>query len=170
MPFLISISKKRPASAPAVALETMTLAIHAGKVTLVPALTYTEPYEVPMDEIEYNAPTLVSRERFAETIDFPMYDGRHSINLRAPLPDLKRMNYASIEEMVSDAWVSPTTVELKLPVAISKSQKMLAEGRSLVTRERTAESMAKPPLPSRYSKYEESIPHGSRSSPKRLSE
>ena len=59
-----------------VEVETVILSIHSGTDTLAPALTDTEPYEVPMDEIEYNAPTLVSRERFAETIDFPMHDGK----------------------------------------------------------------------------------------------
>ena len=65
-----------------------------------------------MDEIAYNAPTLVSRERFSETIDFLMYDAKHSITIRIPVPDLKIITDASIEEMVSDAWVSPTAVEL----------------------------------------------------------
>ena len=54
--------------------------------------------------------------------------------------------------------MAPTAVELKLPVAIEKSRKMPAEGRSLVTCERTTESMAKPPLPSSYVKFDESTP------------
>ena len=57
-------------------VETVILSIHAGTVIIVLAVTDTAPYEVPMDEIEYNAPTLVSRERFAETNDFPMYDAK----------------------------------------------------------------------------------------------
>ena len=47
-----------------VEVETVILSIHAGTVNIVPALTDTEPYEVPVEEIEYNAPTPVSRERF----------------------------------------------------------------------------------------------------------
>ena len=49
-----------------------------------------------------------------------MYDAKSSITLRIPVPDLKRITYASIEEMVSDAWVSPIAVELRLLVAIAK--------------------------------------------------
>ena len=60
--------------------------------------------------------------------------------------------------MVFDAWVSPTAVQLRLLVAIAKARKMRAEGRELVTRERTTESMGRPPLPSSYVKFEESIP------------
>jgi hypothetical protein len=63
-----------------------------------------------MDDIAFNDPTIVSRERFSETIDFPMYDAKNNITLRIPSPDLKRITYASIEEMFSDAWVSPTAV------------------------------------------------------------
>ena len=57
-----------------------------------------------------------------------------------------------------DARVSPTAVDLRLLVVIAKSRKMRAEGCELVTRERTTDSMAKPPLPSSYVKLEESIP------------
>ena len=49
-----------------------------------------------------------------------MYDARNSITLRIPFPDLKRMSYASIAEMVLDAWASPTAVELKIIVAIAE--------------------------------------------------
>ena len=49
-----------------------------------------------------------------------MYDAQDSIPRRIPVPDLKRMTYASVEEMVADAWVSPTAVQLKLLVAIAK--------------------------------------------------
>ena len=66
-----------------------------------------------------------------------------SITLRIPVPELRRMSHASIEEMVLDAWVSPTAVELKIPVAIAKARKMQAEGRTLVTRERTTANMDK---------------------------
>jgi hypothetical protein len=72
-----------------------------------------------------------------------MYDAKNSITLRIPALDLKRMYYASIEVMVLDAWVSPTAVELEIPVAIAKARKMQAEGRTLFTRERTTASMEK---------------------------
>jgi hypothetical protein len=49
--------------------------------------------------------------------------------------------YATIEEMVLDAWVLPTAVELKIPVAIAKSRKMQAQGCELVTRGRTTTTM-----------------------------
>ena len=75
-----------------------------------------------------DAPTLVSRERFSETLGVPMYDAKDSMTLCTPVPGLKRMTYASSEEMVSDAWVSPTTVELRLLVATAKARKMRADG------------------------------------------
>ena len=50
-----------------------------------------------------------------------MYDAKNSITLRIAVPALKRMTYATIEDMFLDAWVSPTTVEFKIPVAIKKS-------------------------------------------------
>ena len=77
-----------------------------------------------------------------------MYDAKNSITLRIPVPDLKRITYAAIEERVSDAWVSPTAVELRLLVAIAKARKMRAEGGVLVTHERATESMERPPIPS----------------------
>ena len=48
------------------------------------------------------------------------------------------MAYVSFEEMVHDAWMSPTAVELQIPTAIVKARKMQAEGRSLVTRQRSS--------------------------------
>ena len=83
----------------------------------------------------------MSRERSAGATEFPMYYAWNSITLRIPVPDLKRTYYASIEEMVLDAWVSPTAVELNIPVAIANARKMQAEGRTLVTRGRTTASM-----------------------------
>ena len=47
---------------------------------------------------------------------------------------------------------------LKNPVAVAKARRMQAEGRTLVTRERTAASTLVPPFPSRYVKFAESIP------------
>ena len=52
------------------AVATLHLAIHAGTVTLVPAIAEADLAEVPPDQIDYNAPTLVSREREAEIPDF----------------------------------------------------------------------------------------------------
>ena len=101
------------------------MSIHVGTVILVPVSTDTEPYEVPMDEIEYNAPILVSRDRFAEAID-SLCMTQNNITLCIPIPDLRRNTYASIEEMVSDAWVSLEPVEIRLIVAIAKSRRMNA--------------------------------------------
>ena len=124
-------------------LHNVIIAIQAGTATLVPALTDVEPTDVPPADIPYDAPNLVSRERSIGAADFPMYDARNSITLRIPVLDLKRASYASIADMVLDAWVSPTAVELKIPVAIAKARKMQAEGRTLVTRERTTASIEK---------------------------
>ena len=68
------------------------------------------------------------------------------------------MAYVSFEEMVHDAWMSPTAVELRIPTAIAKARKMQAEGRTLVTRERSTSGTLIPPFPSRYVKFAESIP------------
>ena len=54
--------------------------------------------------------------------------------------------------------MSPTAVELQIPTAIVKARKMQAEGRILVTRERSTSSTTVPPFPSRYVKFAESIP------------
>ena len=112
-------------------------------MTLVPALTVADTTEVPPAENPYDAPTPASRERPPGSTDFPMSDAKNSITLRIPVPDLKRVSYATIDEMVLDAWVSPTAVELNILVAIAKACKMQAEGRTLVTRERTTASMGK---------------------------
>jgi hypothetical protein len=68
------------------------------------------------------------------------------------------MAYVSFEEMVHDAWMSPTEVELQIPTAIVNARNMQAEGRSLVTRERSTSGTLIPPFPSRYVKFAESIP------------
>ena len=47
---------------PGMAVETLLLTIQSGTVTLVPAVVEADIDEVPPDEIDYNAPTLVSRE------------------------------------------------------------------------------------------------------------
>ena len=60
--------------------------------------------------------------------------------------------------MVHDAWMSHTAVELQIPTAIVKARKMQAEGRILVTRERSTSGTTVPPFPSRYVKFAESIP------------
>ena len=68
------------------------------------------------------------------------------------------MAYFSFEEMVHASWMSPTVVELQMPTAIVKARKMQAEGRILVTRERSTSSTFIPPFPSRYINFAESIP------------
>jgi hypothetical protein len=45
------------------------LIMQSGTVTLIPATTETDSIEVPPDEIHYNAPTIVSCERFTEVYD-----------------------------------------------------------------------------------------------------
>ena len=60
--------------------------------------------------------------------------------------------------MVHDAWMSPTPVELNIPTAIAKARRMQAEGRTLVTRERSTSGTLIPPFLSRYVKFAESIP------------
>jgi hypothetical protein len=50
-----------------------------------------------------------------------MYDAKNNITLRIPVPDLKRTTLCfNRRKTVSDAWVSPTTVELRLIVAMGK--------------------------------------------------
>ena len=68
------------------------------------------------------------------------------------------MAYVSHEEMVHDAWMSPTAVELTIPTAIAKARKMQAEGRILVTRERSTSGALIPPFPTRYITFAERIP------------
>ena len=68
------------------------------------------------------------------------------------------MAYVSFEENVHDAWMSPTAVELQMPTAIVKGRKMQAEGRILVTRERSTSGTLVPQFPTRYVKFAESIP------------
>ena len=99
LPFLKSISKSAGIRilSQGWTVKIVVLSIQAGTVILVPALTDSYSYETPLDEIAFNAPTPVSRERFSETIDFPMYDAKHSITLRIPVPVLQRFTYASIE-------------------------------------------------------------------------
>ena len=76
----------------------------------------------------------------------------NSVTLRMPAHQLRRMAYVSFEDMAHDAWVSPTAVELKIPTAIAKARRMQAEGRTLVTRERSTSGTLIPPFPSRYVK------------------
>ena len=58
--------------APEMAVETLFLTIQSGTVTLVPVVIEADIDEVPPDEIDYNAPTPVSRERVAEIPDLTM--------------------------------------------------------------------------------------------------
>ena len=112
----------------------------------------------PMDVVDDNALIIIPRAQFSETIDFPMCDAKNSITVRIQIPDLKKITFVAMEEMVSDAWVSPTAVELRLPIAIAQARKMRAESRAPFMRERATESMERPPLASSYVKLEESIP------------
>ena len=98
-------------------METVHLTSQSGTVTLVPVVVDVDFLEVVPDEIDYNAPTPVSRERLAEIHDFPMVGTSNSVTLRIPASQLRNMAYVSFEEMVHDAWMSPTAVELKNPTA-----------------------------------------------------
>ena len=68
------------------------------------------------------------------------------------------MAYVSFEEMVHDAWMSPTVVELQIPTAIVKARKMQAEGRIFATCERSTSGTTAPPFAPRYANFVESIP------------
>ena len=72
--------------------------------------------------------------------------------------------------MVADAWISPTVVELKLPVAIATIRNKKAAGFQIVTRERTTDSKYVVPPPSSYVRYRESLAYGPRSCTPRLPE
>ena len=52
----------------------------------------------------------------------------------------------------------PTAVEHQIPTAIVHARKMQAEGRILVTRERSTSGTFIPPFPSRYVKFAKSTP------------
>ena len=121
---------------PGMAVETLLLTIQSGTVTLVPAVVEADIDEVPLDEIDCNAPTLVSRDRMAEIPDLTMVDTSNSVTPRVSSSTAEKMAYVPFEEMVHDAWMSPTAVELQIPTVIVKARKMQAEGRILVMRER----------------------------------
>ena len=57
-----------------------------------------------------------------------MYDSTNSITLLVQLPDFRQMAYVSIDDMVAGAWISPTVVELNLPVAIANIRNKLVAG------------------------------------------
>ena len=59
---------------PGMAVETLLLTVQSGTITLVPAVVEADIDEIPPDEIDYNAPTPVSRERVAEVPDLTMMD------------------------------------------------------------------------------------------------
>ena len=87
-----------------------------------------------------------------------MVDTSNSVTLRIPAHPLRKMAYISFEDMVHDAWMSPTAVELTNPTAIVKARRMQAEGRALVARERSTSGTLIPPFSSRYVRFVESIP------------
>ena len=89
------------------AADTLILTFQSGTVTLVPAIVETDLAEVLPDEIDYNAPTPIPRERVSEILDFPMVDPSNSVTLRIPARQLRKMAYVSFEEMVHDAGCRP---------------------------------------------------------------
>ena len=74
------------------AVETLLLTIQSGTVTIVPAALEADIDEVPPDEIDYNAPTPVSRERVAEVPDLTMVDPSNSVSLRVPARQLRKLH------------------------------------------------------------------------------
>ena len=94
------------------------LSVRSGTVTLAPVPEKdAEPLrESMMEELDASAVTPVPRERSPR---HPMVDPPTSISLMISVPDFRQMAYVSIDDMVADAWISPATVELKLPVAIA---------------------------------------------------
>ena len=54
--------------------KTLIFTIQSGTVTLVLVFIDADIDEVPLDEIDYNAPTLVSRGRVAAVPDLTMVD------------------------------------------------------------------------------------------------
>ena len=81
--------------APGKAVETLLLTRQSGTVSLVLAFIEADIDEVPPDEIDYNAPTLVTRERVAEFPDLTMVDTSNSVTLRVPARQLRKMAYVS---------------------------------------------------------------------------
>ena len=98
----------------------------------------------------------------ADVPDLTMLDPSNSVTLCVPARQLRQMAYVSFEAIVHDAWMPPTAVELQIPTAIVKARKMQAEGRILVTRERSTSGTLVPPFPTRYVKFAKTKhPYGS---------
>ena len=106
------------------------------------------------DEIDAGALTPAPRERSP----LPDYDPRTGITLLTPVPDFMQMAYESVDDMMADAWIAPTAVALKLPVAIATIRSKRAEGIPMVTRKRTTHSQYVVPPPPSYVRYRESRP------------
>ena len=65
-----------------------------------------------------------------------MFDALSNITLLIPTPDFRQMAYASIDDMVAEAWISPEAVTLTLPVALANLRGKKAAGFQLDARER----------------------------------
>ena len=57
------------------------------------------------------------------------------------------MAYVSIDDMMVDAWISPTVVALNLPVAVATLRSRRAEDFQFVTRERSTDCKYAAPPP-----------------------
>ena len=84
---------------PGAAVGTVHLTIQSGTVSLVLATADAEFIEVPPAEIDYNAPTPVSRERVAEVLHFPMLDPSNSVTPRIPAPHLRGTAYVYLKKL-----------------------------------------------------------------------
>ena len=69
-----------------------------------------------------------------------MFHPANSITLRIPVLVFRQLAYASMDDMLVDAWISPETVKLRLSVALASVRDKTVAGFQVVTRERATGS------------------------------
>ena len=87
-----------------------------------------------------------------------MYDSKNSITLLMPVPEFRQMAYVSIDEMATEAWISPTAFSLQFPSAVAALCGQQTAGIPVVTRERITDNKYVVTPPSSYVRYRESLP------------
>ena len=97
-------------------------------------------FEAMMAEIDAGTVAPVPRERSPKGQGHPKFDSLISVALLIPIPDFRLMAYASMDDMVDDAWMSPEAVKLELPAAFANMRDKRAAGVQVVTRERATVS------------------------------